>query len=149
MHLVPIFSVQLLKHWLNCQLLVSFGRKLFHNNASLLELLSKLCLARKQHQESISFGFVTSRSSNTMNVSVSVLRAVNLDDPVDCWEVHSSRTDICAEQHSVLFLHKLEVDGGTLVLVLFAVQLEQVLTHFQRLEGLVGKADLLTTGEED
>jgi len=59
-----------------------------------------------------------------MDVSVSVLRAVNLDDPVDCWEIHTSRTDICTEQHSVLFLHKLEVDGSTLVLVLFAVQFE-------------------------
>ena len=49
----------------------------------------------------------------------------------------------------MLLLYELEVNGCTLVLLLFAVELEQVLRDFKSFEGLVGKAHLFTTGEKD
>ena len=84
-----------------------------------------------------------------MDVRVGVLRAVDLDHPVDGWEIHAARRNIRAEQHSVFFLHELEVDGCALVLILLAVELQQVLVDLEGFEGLVGEADLLARGEED
>ena len=79
-----------------------------------------------------------------MDVGVCVLRAINLDDPVDGREIYTTSRDICTEKYGVLLLYKLEVDGCTLVLVHLTMQLEQVLTDFERLKRLEGEADLLT-----
>ena len=43
----------------------------------------------------------------------------------------------------MLFLKELEVDGSSLVLLLFSVQLEQVLAYFQRFKSVVCESDLL------
>lgn len=84
-----------------------------------------------------------------MYISISIFGTVNLDDPVHGWEIDATGRDIRAEQHSVLLLYELKVDGRSLILVLLAMELQEVLTHFQRLERLIGKADLLAAGEED
>ena len=78
-----------------------------------------------------------------MNVRVGVLRAIDLDDPVDGREIHSSRRDISAEQYRMFLLNELEVDCCALVLILLSVEFEQVLVDLEGFEGLVGEADLL------
>ena len=83
-----------------------------------------------------------------MDIGVGVLGAVNLNDPVNSWEINTTRRNIRTEKHCVLLLDELEVDGRTLVLILLTVKLEQILADLERLEGRIGKAYLLTTGEE-
>lgn len=84
-----------------------------------------------------------------MDVGVGVLRAINLDDPVDSGEIYTTRRYVRTEQHCVLLLDELEVNGCTLVLILLTVKLEEVLADLERLEGCVCEAHLLTTGEKD
>ncbi len=79
-----------------------------------------------------------------MDVSVDILRAIDLYNPINCWEVYSSGGDICAEEDCMFLLDELEVNRGSLVLVLFAMQLHQISRHFERLERLVGESNLLT-----
>ena len=78
-----------------------------------------------------------------MNVSIRVLWAIDLDDPVNGREIHSTRRNVSAEQYSMFLLNELEVDSCALVLILLSVEFEQVLVDLERLEGLVGEADLL------
>lgn len=59
-----------------------------------------------------------------MNVRVGVLRAIDLDDPVNGREIHSTRRNIGAEQYSMFLLNELEVDRCALVLILLSVEFE-------------------------
>ena len=84
-----------------------------------------------------------------MDVRVGVLRAIHLDHPVHGRKIHSSRRNIRAEQYSMLLFNELEVDRCALVLVLLAMQFEQVLIDFERLKGLVCESNLFSRREED
>ena len=149
MHAVTIFGIKLFEDRLDSELLVRTSGQFLHLYVPLQQLLGKLCFARQQHQKGIAFRFVASRSSNSVYVSISIFGTVNLDNPVHGWEIDATSRDIRAEQHSMLLLYELKVDGRSLILVLLAMELQEVLTHFQRLERLIGKADLLPAGEED
>ena len=59
-----------------------------------------------------------------MNVRVGVLRAIDLDDPVNGREIHPTRRNISAEQYSMFLLNELEVDCCALVLILLSVEFE-------------------------
>lgn len=83
-----------------------------------------------------------------MDVSVNILGAVELYDPVHQREVNTSGGNVSRKENCVLLLYKLEVNGCTLVLLLLAMQLKQVLAKFQSLEGLVGKSNLLPRREK-
>ena len=63
-----------------------------------------------------------------MNVSVSILWTIYLNDPVDGRKIDTTSRNIRTEEHSVLFLDELEIDSCSLVLVLLTMQLHQVLT---------------------
>lgn len=66
-----------------------------------------------------------------MDVSIDILGTVDLDDPIDGWEVDTTRTDVCAEQDCVLLLDKLEVNRRSLVLVHLTMEFKQILVYFQ------------------
>ena len=59
-----------------------------------------------------------------MDVGLNVLGAVELNDPINLGEVHTSGGDIGGEQNSVLFLHELKEDGCSFVLVLLTMELK-------------------------
>ena len=84
-----------------------------------------------------------------MNISRYILRTVNLNDPIDGWEVDSSWWNVCTEQNCDLLLHELEVDSCALVLILLTVEFHEVGADFEWFERLVGESDLLTRWEED
>ena len=84
-----------------------------------------------------------------MNISCYVFRAVDLNDPVNSREVNTTRTNICAEQYSVLLFDKLEINSCSFVLLHFTMELKQVSTYFESFKCLVSKADLLPWGKED
>ena len=79
-----------------------------------------------------------------MDVGVDVLRAVELHDPIHGGEIDTSRSDICAEESRVLSLNELEIDGGTLGLLLPSVKLKDLSPRLQPLESLISKAHLFT-----
>lgn len=64
-----------------------------------------------------------------MDVSVDILRTVDLNYPVDGGEVDSTRTDISAEEHCIFLFNELEIYCCTLVLLHFSMKFKQVLAH--------------------
>jgi len=83
-----------------------------------------------------------------MYVGVDILRAVILHDPLHSRKIDTSGGNICAEEDRVLSLSKLKVDGSTLGLLLATVKLQERYSNFEASEGLIGKSDLFTGGEE-
>ena len=79
-----------------------------------------------------------------MNVGVGVLWAIDLDNPVDSWEIDTSSRDIRTQHYCVLLLNELEVNGSTLVLILLSMEFKQILRDLERLESFICEADLLS-----
>jgi len=124
MHQIAILSVQFFKHRLDSELLVGPGGQFFHLDLALLELLGEFGLRGQQHQKRVAFRLVASCATHTMDVCIGILRAIDLDDPVNSGEIDTTRRYICTEQHGVFFLHELKVDSRSLILVLLPVQFE-------------------------
>ena len=59
-----------------------------------------------------------------MDLSVHVLRAIVLDDPVNLGEINSPRGNIRDEQYSMLLFHELEENSSSFILILLAMELE-------------------------
>ena len=78
----------------------------------------------KQHQQGITFGFIPCSSTDSVDVGVGVLGAINLDDPVYSWEINTSSRNIRTKQDSMFFLNELEINSCALVLILFAMKFE-------------------------
>jgi len=58
-----------------------------------------------------------------MDVGIDVLWAVELNDPINSWEIYTSGSDISGEEHRRLFLDELIINGRPLVLFLFSMEL--------------------------
>lgn len=84
-----------------------------------------------------------------MNICWHIFRTINLDYPVDCRKINSTRCDIRRKKNSMLLFDKLKVNCCTFVLVLFTVQFHQIWANFERFEGLICKTDLLSWWEKD
>jgi hypothetical protein len=61
-----------------------------------------------------------------VDISVNILRAVDLYDPVDGRKVDTTCTNICAEKYCTFLLDKLEVDGCALVLLHLSMEFKEV-----------------------
>lgn len=59
-----------------------------------------------------------------MDVCGDIFRDVDLQHPVDSWEINTSGRDISAQENCLLLLNELEIDSRALVLILLAVELK-------------------------
>ena len=84
-----------------------------------------------------------------MDVCRDIFRDINLQHPVDSWEVNASGRDISAQEDGLLLLNELEIDSRALVLILLSMELKQVLANFETLQSLVSESDLLSGREEN
>jgi len=93
-----------------------------HRNLALLQVPEEPELSFEEEEESLSFGLGASGSSpDSMDVILRIIGWVELDNPVDVGEVESSLSNICAEEGTSLSLAELVVSGGSLLLLLLAV----------------------------
>jgi len=83
-----------------------------------------------------------------MDVRIDVFRAVELDNPVNLWEIDTSWSNIGGKEHSRLLLNKVEVYSCTLGLLLSTVELQQVIAELKFLKCLKCEPNLLTSREE-
>jgi len=83
-----------------------------------------------------------------MNVCVHIFRAVILHDPVYSWEINTSRRDIRAKQHRVFSLSELEINSGTLGLLLSSMQFQNRDANLQPAESLISKSHFLASRKE-
>ena len=114
-----------------------------------LHFLHKFLFGLSQKQQSVAFALVSSSPAHSVNISLNIFRAVKLNDPVNLWEIHTSRSDVCAEQVCILLLHKVEVNSSPFVLLLTSMQLHKMGLCIQFLKGLIDKSDLFARLEED
>ena len=124
-------------------------RETLQLHLTLFKFLEESLLTGHHKEKSVSLSLVSSGTTNSMDISAGVLRKVHLHDPIDSGEVHTTRRNVGAKHNGLFLLHELEVDGRALVLVLLAVEFEQILGNLEALERLVGESDLLSGGEEN
>lgn len=84
-----------------------------------------------------------------MDVGISLVGNVELEDPIDHGEIESPCCNVGAEQHSVSLLAKGEVDGHAFLLLLVALQFVQRTAQLELPQGFVQETDLLAGGDED
>lgn len=76
----------------------------------------------KQEQESSSLSIGTTGSTaDSVNVIFWIIWGVELNDPVNIWEVETSLCNICAQEDTSLSLAELKVGRSTLLLLLFTM----------------------------
>src|SRR5262249_23708123 len=85
--------------------------------------------------------------ADAVDVLLRVVRRVKLDDPVDGRDVQSAGRHVRAQQDSGLCIAKLEKGGRSLVLLLFAVQIEN--GDVNVIQQLRIKFDSIARGKED
>lgn len=81
----------------------------------------------------------TSSTPNTMNVFLGIIRRIILDDPVYSRYVKTTSCHICTQQYALLCLTELKERGGTLLLLLLAMDV---------LDRDINVVEQLTAGEE-
>ena len=116
---VLVLGIHFFKHGLYGELGASTTAQLLKTYLSLLKFLGKCLLTWHQKHECVSLGLVPSSTTDSVNIGIYILRNIDLNDPVDCWEIYSSRCNISTKQNCLLFFNKLEIDSCAFVLVLF------------------------------
>ncbi len=97
----------------------------------------------------MAFRSVSGCSANSMNVCFSVFRDVKLDDPIDFREIQSSRCNVCANQDSVLFFTKSEIDSHSFLLLLMTLNFIHRTAQSELLEGFIDEPGLFAGRDED
>lgn len=84
-----------------------------------------------------------------MNIGLHIFWNVKLNDPINHREIQTSRSDVCTDQNTVLFLTEREVDSHTLLLFLMTLKLIQGGRKPKLSESLINKPDLLARRRKD
>ena len=114
-----------------------------------LQILDKRKLVVWYKEETFSLWSVPSSSSNSVHVYVRMFRNINLKDPIYFWKIKSSCCDICAEQHSMLFLAKSKVYSHPFGLFLMALKFIQRWAQFELSKGLIKKTNLFACRQKN
>jgi len=78
-----------------------WNRRASEHETHLFEQLDHLCFGGQKHQQASTASVVACSATDTVNVGVDVLGAVDLDHPVDSRKVETSRRNIGGEQHGL------------------------------------------------
>ena len=86
-------------------------------------------------------------SADSMDVVLGIIWWIELDNPVNIWEVQASLGHVCAQENACLGLGELEIGGGSLLLLLLSMDVFD--WNVNVIEQIAIKLDGVATGHEN
>jgi len=125
------------------------GEIIFYDgNTGGLEVRQKANLVGLKDQKRSALGVAASGSStDTVNVVAGVIRRIELDNPVNGRNIETTSGNVSADQSTLLGIAELEKGVGSLLLLLFAVEIKNRNIDIVEEFGVVFHTS--TTTEED
>ena len=145
---VIVLANQLLQLALDIQDL-ALGEVVFHHrDLGGLEMGEETQLVRLEEQQRAALGVVTTRgTTDAVDVVAGIIGRVELDDPVDSGDVETTSRNVRADEGALGGVAELEEGVGALLLLLLAVEIENL--EVDVLEELGVVLDGVAGGEED
>ena len=145
---VVVLADQLLKLALDVEDLV-LGEVVFdHGDLGSLEMGQKADLVGLDEEERTTLGVVaTGGTADTVDVVAGIIRRIELDNPVDGGDIETSGSNVRADKGSLLGVAELEEGVCALLLLLFAVEIENL--EIDVLQKLRVVLDTVAGREED
>ena len=126
-HLVQVIVLanEHLKLALDVQNLLGRKLELDERDLRLLEVAQETHLVGLQEHQTLALAVGTTCSTtDAVNVVSGVIRRVELDDPVNCRNIKTTSSNVCADQGSGLRVSEFEECVGALLLLLLAVKVK-------------------------
>ena len=111
----------------------------------LFNIFNKFGFMFSNESQSFTFIFWSGCSSNSMYISLNILRNIKLNDPINFREIKTSRGNISTDENTILLFTKSEINSHSFFLFLMSLKLIERTTELKLSKGLIDKSNLLAS----